>query len=67
MDVVFRRAADITDRIPPNNGSDEHFGVVSPAFYAVPIERLRIEGGPRHKLPLLLYYLPLSARKARFS
>ena len=45
----------------------ERSGVINPAFYAKPIERLRIEGGPRHKLPLLLYYLPRCRGLSRFS
>ena len=67
MDVVFRSRQISPTVFAPSNGSDKHFVVVSPAFYAVPIERLRIEGGPRHKLPLLLYYLPRCRGLSRFS
>jgi hypothetical protein len=58
MDVVFANGADRTEGFSLPQGVDERSSAINPAFYAKPIERLRIEGGPRHKLPLLLYYLP---------
>ena len=66
MDVVFLATAGITEGFSLPQGVDEHDNVINPAFYAVPIERLRIEGGPRHKLPLLLYYLPRCRGLSRF-
>ena len=67
MDVVFLQRAGRTEGFALPQGVDEHADVINPAFYAEPIERLRIEGGPRHKLPLLLYYLPRCRGLSRFS
>ena len=67
MDVVFLKIAGRTEGFSLPQGVDERCSVINPAFYAVPIERLRIEGGPRHKLPLLLYYLPRCRGLSRLS